>query len=232
MKKRTLIFGMCMVLTAGMAFAEFPQFHLGAGLYGSATGDSTSGGNNFGDPDLGLELGYTGTGWSIGAGLFVDATYAELGLSIGHGSNEILEGATLSLLTVKSPTVFYLSRENADIVDFSLLLKWPVEIDRLALFPLLGFEVVAATASFENTVKNSEISLKYTALALEAGIGTDFFLGKNLFFRTTLLGGMFIKLDGPESPFPAGSPTDEEIKMGNSSGFRYAVRFGVGWRFF
>ncbi|MCL2599791.1 MAG: hypothetical protein FWD88_01220 [Treponema sp.] len=115
--------------------------------------------------------------WGIGAGFFVDATFAKLSLGfIGgstsewvelHGESEIQNGSFFAL-------------------DLSLLLKFPFALadGSFSVFPLFG-------AGYSRVLQTAGIifhgAMDLSTARLKAGAGGDFVFSERMFARATLL---------------------------------------------
>jgi hypothetical protein len=194
-------------IVAGGAFAA-PELKLSAG----ANADFMA---LFGSTEMGGSTSKTNT---IGGGfaVFFDATYAEIGLGMDFANQ-------------KDPDD---SGDGTDMTYFSISLlgKYPIALsEKLALFPLLGFDwnIFMGGKHGDSDIKPSDLEGDmegmYDAFLIDLGVGVDFALTDALYLRGSFLYGF--KLN---SKIEQKYVDDADAKVFTSGP---TLKVGVGYKF-
>jgi hypothetical protein len=115
-------------------------------------------------------------GVNIGGGgfLFFDASYVEIGLGFSGGSFG------------QDP-----DKPRYTSLHVSVLGKYPIDLDPVILFPLLGIDYQIMLGLYDN---HKEMGGHYasdkSALALKLGFGVDYFFSTSFFLRSEILYGL------------------------------------------
>lgn len=239
--KKYLLMVMVLGLAAasGNLFAE-SKFHLGFGLGFGFSGDFGSGSAEAGEVGvLGnkISVDYTSSGSSPYFGAFFDVTYAELGFAFGFSQNTFQGSTSITLLGVTTPTLLsFTTTKDTTYLGFSVLLKWPVDLEQVTLFPLLGFEFLKVKyLPYSSLSSENSEDFQHTYWSIDLGMGGDFFLTKkkHLFIRTSFLYGLVIDPNGNPWNAPAPSTwTGESVAMDKNGFSHLTAKFALGWRFF
>jgi len=224
MAKKVLLVAVMVALVAGGAFA---QVSLGGGF--SMDGGRLGGIKFDGKDDDGASYKSTQTmdAWNFGGHLFFDATYAEL--SFGF-----LGGPMPSKWTMDKESETYKASNMA--MDISLLGKYPIDLGSMSLFPMLGVGYSVVLSAKDEDGKDlypSESEYKAGDLSnfrILLGVGGDFNITDNLFFRSSLLGSLRL----PSKYFNDQTKDEDGKKVDGISttlGFGAALKLAIGYRF-
>jgi len=171
MKKRIAIL-VALALVATGAFAQF-SMSTGGGLLANPSfnnGVDIEGGGVSGS--VGLDI------TSIGGFAFFDVTYVELDVSFAYGiATMYTKGAAVDSGTDDT---------NIMSVGFTLLGKYPINLGKITIFPLLGVEynlVLWEKDGMGDGYKPMDLS----QLGFQGGVGLDFGLTNKLFLRAETL---------------------------------------------
>jgi opacity protein-like surface antigen len=172
MKKIAIL--MALVLIASAAAFALPEFKLsfgGGGMLSVGLGNGVKA--EYGGEEYKMTTGLVGGG----GGVFVDATFAELGFAfLGGGAKFKFPGDT-------GDTEL---KGTFSALDLSLLGKYPISLGSITVFPLLGFDyqiIASAKIDGEKADKPGELS----SFGFDFGGGLDFALTDHLFLRGELL---------------------------------------------
>jgi len=166
------------------------------------------------------------TNTTIGAFVFFDAAYAELGVNFGYGITKAK--GTGFMNWTGSP--YYLGTYNGGATQFglSLLGKYPINLGAVTVFPLLGVEYnVVLSWRDENDQELGGVSraIDLSQLGFLAGVGMDYGLSDRLYLR----GEAMFQLRLPSKfakdmadLFPSGTP---------GYGMGPVIKIGVGYKF-
>jgi opacity protein-like surface antigen len=235
MAKKSLAVLIVAVLAAGSVFAQEQEKPK------KASGISAGGGLAF-DSDFGGGIEVTGSAGGqsgfqkvetphIGFGgyAFLDATYAELALTVTSGDITIKQSQTGRADSESSLTMMNM--------NIGLLGKYPFEIsEKLVLFPLLGIDYAICMAVKNDSGTNSN-SGDYSALWFKFGGGLDFALTQKLYLRFEALYGIRLASkaekdmkDSYEAQFkntPGVTIDDSKTLLGHG----LTAKLGVGYKF-
>jgi hypothetical protein len=218
---------------AGNAFAiDVPQAGLSFG--GGLDFDGGGTGGMYSNKDS--RDRYGAENYGFGAWLFADATFAEMSVAFRVGpAVQWQEGTTTTggfyfgLVSTPSQTNATGERKSGSFtaLDITLLGKFPFSLrgGSISLFPLLGvgYNIVLSTSidgkSFSDITDGKSAS-ELSTFRTYWGVGSDFDINENLFFRAALLGNYRFA----PSYF---SNFDGHTGFGNIGG---TVRLGVGIR--
>ena len=155
MKKGISVLVLLGIVASG-AFAQAPA----RGLSLSAGGGRQN--------DLGLPLQEGAVGFNTansGYGFF-DATYVELAVAFGYGFNTDITDGNFRNRSYSDPSM---------ALQFSLLGKYPVDLDLVTVFPMAGARFVLPVWQKEKVPGFDATDLAY--MGLQAGVGMDYFFG-------------------------------------------------------
>lgn len=184
------------VLVAGGVFSQ-SMFSVGGGLM-LDTESGTTVEASATAPIVGSLGNLDLRGWNdaVGAFVFADARFVEFSLGFLVGNRvESLEWRGVPVL---GNGVMRLLDESFFAFNIGLLGKFPIDLgERVSIFPLLGFGLIALGSSSPDGVADQGNNLidgavegwspNEIAFRLQFGAGADFDLGSRLFLRTSLL---------------------------------------------
>jgi len=233
-KKGLLVLVLAATFTAGSAFAQV-QLSAGGGFIFDA---GRTGGGRFTEdvPLTGIKKGgFVGSNaLGFGGFLFLDATYAELNVAFMGGPNNqvvIMDGERKSLSDVFPGT------PDPDLaftaLSIGLLGKYPIDLGKATIFPLagIGYDIMLGMTSDGEEITDSltgekvDVTEKLSQLKFSVGVGGDFDINDNLYFRAEALGTYRL---------PNKSTTDSAKNADGISaegGFGGTVKLAVGYRF-
>ena len=194
-KKGLLVLLLAATVTAGSAFAQMKMLDLESPVYTGGLADGI-GGNYAGrqtDFSLGggfiLKSGKIGgisangsslveeSATGVGAFIFGDATYLEIGLAFMGGSTVTMYDTSGSLTSL----------------DLSLLGKYPIGLGKFTVSPLLGVGLNIALAKDDGNGDSSEIYSigdvrDYSQIRIQLGVGGEYDLTQTVYIGLQVLG--------------------------------------------
>lgn len=221
------------VLTALVATGAFAQFSLsaGGGLFFNA--DIQGGGVEIGIPYTGsIKEDYPHYG--LGLYGFFDATFVEASAGILWGTMERRfsgDGAFKNDFT--EDDTFGIDLRS---IHLSLFLKYPVDLGTMSVYPKLGLEyqIVNQLKSYGYRIPDAG---DFSSLWVRFGLGFDYFLSQQIFFRCSLLYGIkipskqdkenlddtkaFVKSEYPGSNVNADGLLGHGLSMKAAIGFKF-----------
>ena len=220
MKRKLLVLMALAAFVAGGAFAQV-QFSAGGGFVFDG---GRLGGYNY---DFGEESGsFRMNHFGFGGFVFLDATFAELTIGLMGGPTR--STSEISFMGLSDGETY---DGSFMAMDVSLLGKFPIHVGGgSTVFPLLGFGynlVLSASDEdgndvFEGNDQHSAADL--SAFRIKLGVGGDFNLSQNVFFRASLLG--YYRFASSFHNDMADLPDVE-----SEGGFGGIVRLAIGFRF-
>jgi outer membrane protein W len=165
MKRCVIIFALIAIAATG-AFAQEISFSAGGGLF---TDMSFGNGMKSKDDRMGLR------NISFGPYAFFDATFVEAAITLGFGSITATgEGDSKKI-------------GNVQQFGFTVLGKYPVDMDMVTVFPLFGISYnMVLAGKYDGGTKMEKTSEK-NQFGILAGAGADYDLNSNLYIRGEIM---------------------------------------------
>lgn len=183
---------------------------------------------------------------SLGVKSFLDFSFLELSIGAVFDVDSyarIFKGLNISLKDADSRL-----HSKVQYLTLEALLKAPIKLGRVHLYPLIGCEVDIPLSGESITIQGLKNDLKKQMEATgsdflkefskfwgEAGLGMDIFLGKNLFLRTEALFGINFNFSSNEAKILNSLRQTIEKKEPNFNYFtliyKIDARLGLGYKF-
>ena len=203
MKKIIFIGVFLAFLTTGV----FAQVSIGGGAFFDW---SFNNGIKDGDDYMGMR------NMSFGGYIFFDAAYLEADISFAYGMvSSVIKGGGLPL-----------SGDAGSMLQlgFSLLAKYPIKLESVTIFPLIGAGYNMVLSYKVNGVSAEDAREYLSQFGLLAGVGLDFNLTNSLFLRAeTLFQARF--------PMKLMKETADAVDMTAALGMGPVIKVGIGYRF-
>ncbi|MDR1972663.1 MAG: porin family protein [Treponema sp.] len=200
---------MALALTVSTtAFAEIPAFQLSAGV--GALLDL-----GFAKADRAGQEYYSRSTVGFGSYGFLDATFAELDISYYAGTSK---------MTLRR--VYSEDKGRFNALNIGLLGKFPFDLGRVTLFPLMGIDYQVTLSFIDGSRLNYTDATEYfSALWFKFGAGMDIDVTEKTYFRAELLYGLRLR-NKLEKELAGESP---QVTMGLGHG--PAIRLAAGYKF-
>jgi outer membrane protein W len=171
MKKFVFIFMIMAIATTG----AFAQVSIGGGLL-----LDMSFGNGYkytGNEDITMNVSIRNI--SFGAYAFFDATYVEASLSFAFG----MLNSSVKVKYSGSDTSVSAKLGNIQQLGFTVLGKYPIDMDSITLFPLFGISYNMVLAGQADAGGKIEDAFDLSQSGLLAGAGVDYNINSSLYIR-------------------------------------------------
>ena len=172
--------------------------------------------------DAGVDffLGYNNM--SLGGFIFFDATYIELDVDFIYGHIKYFVDLFDTGKTV-------IDRSNSFQLHFSLIGKYPIVMEKLTFFPLLGisytiFLVYNPDYFILNNTPYNKAS-EFNRIGILSGLGFETAINTNLYFRSEIM----IHYRFPNKTIKDAIVSDPDAKA--TAGLGPRIKVGVGYRF-
>jgi len=188
-------------LDASVGFGGFFAGDFGAGLMGYKYSSSEDQGGP-GYPLLVEREGETSAPWYGGGfNVFVDATYIEIGVGLTFVGSTINQTSTYRLNGVEQTRPADYEEPTYTVsgtyLNTSLLLKYPVALGAMNVFPAAGFDYATGISGTETRSYKGESETRellepgnFGAFWIKFGGGLDFSFTESIFLRSVLLYGI------------------------------------------
>jgi opacity protein-like surface antigen len=123
--------------------------------------------------------------FNFGGGMFFDVTYVEIFLGCTYGRIiEVKKDHNLTVAGGQPNTTFRKFQGNAVEAGLSVLGKYPIELDAITIFPILGLNYNVFILTWDAKGDKIANALKtFSQFGFQAGAGFDYDLSNNIYFR-------------------------------------------------
>jgi hypothetical protein len=223
MQKKLILALLMIALAAGGAFAQLGLSVGGGGLFdfSARNGIKVKVGND--DVYEGLR------NMSIGGFIFFDVTYAELNVNFAYGSLSHVYVGLDGEKFVNEMGGIAIEKPSAMQFGFSLLGKYPINMGKLTIFPLLGVDYNIVLSIKRNGKSIDDNPGYWNQFGFLAGIGGDISLTKSLFFR---MEGLFhLRLPSKNANDEKDAYIGDKKDINTTWGMGPQIKLALGFRF-